>query len=93
MIRISRAWRGSVRVTFSLPTGSPSDRPCSVVGDFNEWQPGRHELKARRSGIRSISVTVQKGQQLRFRYLAEDGLWFSDPDVADRVGDDSVVRT
>jgi hypothetical protein len=38
-------------------------------------------------------VTVQKGLELKFRYLAEDGVWFSDPDVTDRHGVDSVVRT
>jgi 1,4-alpha-glucan branching enzyme len=93
VIRISRAPRGSVRVTFSLPTGPTNDRRCSVVGDFNDWQPGRHELKVRRNGSRTTSVTVQKGLQLRFRYLAEDGVWFSDPDVTDRDGQDSVVCT
>lgn len=82
-----------MRVTFSLPVESPTTGRCSVVGDFNGWEPGRHELTGRRKGMRSATVTVEKGRELRFRYLAEDGLWFSDPDVPDRSGEDTVVRT
>ena len=89
MIRTSRSADG-VKVTFSLPLSHASGR-CSVVGDFNEWVPGSHELRKRTNGTRSTSVVVPRGTRLRFRYLGEDGNWFNDPDVEHRDGDNDVV--
>ena len=68
---------GTVRVTFALP----ADEPCgavSVVGDFNNWNPFAHPLRRRANGTRSAAVTVPGGTMLRFRYLAEGGIWFND---------------
>jgi 1,4-alpha-glucan branching enzyme len=90
MIKIVRK-DGAVRVTFALPVG-PSVTPCSVVGDFNGWQPGRHPLRRRSNGTRSATVTVPRGSRVRFRYLAEPGHWFNDPDLTDRDGPDSVLE-
>ena len=84
MIRTSRS-SDRVKVTFALPLHVASGR-CSVVGDFNEWIPGSHELRKRANGTRSTSVTVPRGTRLRFRYLGEDGKWFNDPDVEHRDG-------
>jgi hypothetical protein len=67
---------GKNRVTFSLPTGEPAGA-VSVVGDFNAWEPGRHELVARHGGRRSVSVVLPAGEH-RFRYLATDGVWLDD---------------
>jgi hypothetical protein len=89
VIRTSRT-ADRVKVTFALPLHLSSGR-CSVVGDFNEWLPGTHELRKRANGTRSASVTVPTGTRLRFRYLAEHGNWFNDPDVADHDGRDNVV--
>lgn len=89
MIRTSRS-ADRVKVTFSLPLHHGSGR-CSVVGDFNAWVPGSHELRKRTNGTRSASVTVPRGTRLRFRYLDENGNWFNDPDVALRDGADDVV--
>ncbi|HVQ95846.1 MAG TPA: isoamylase early set domain-containing protein [Mycobacteriales bacterium] len=66
--------------------------PVSVVGDFNGWTPGRHEFKPLRNGTRSVSVRVPADRTVRFRYLAANGQWFDDPDVADRDGPDCLVR-
>jgi hypothetical protein len=81
----------NIKVTFALPLHLSAGR-CSVVGDFNDWRPGRHELRRRTNGTRSASVTVPRGTRLRFRYLAEDGKWFNDPDVPDRDGPDTVLE-
>jgi 1,4-alpha-glucan branching enzyme len=89
VIRTSRT-ADRVKVTFALPLHLSSGR-CSVVGDFNEWLPGSHELRKRANGTRSASVTVPMGTRLRFRYLGEDGTWFNDPDVADHAGSASVL--
>ena len=78
MIKTARPARdGTVRVTFALP----ADEPCgavSVVGDFNNWNPFAHPLRRRANGTRSAAVTVRTGSTLRFRYLAEGGIWFND---------------
>lgn len=81
MIRRSRLFGSKTRVTFSLPADDPG--VVSVVGSFNDWTPGRHELVARRDGTRSVSVTLPPGEH-RFRYLGTGGRWFDDHG-ADRV--------
>lgn len=68
-----------VKVTFALP--SEHTTKVSVVGDFNSWTPGVHTLVKRSNGTRSVSVTVPRGTVHRFRYLAEDGQWFDDPEA------------
>ena len=92
MIRRSRLFGTKTRVTFTLPAAeTPRDGVVSVVGSFNDWTPGRHELVPRRDGSRSVSVTLPAGEH-RFRYLATGGLWFDDS-AADRVdGTGSLLR-
>jgi 1,4-alpha-glucan branching enzyme len=68
---------GTVRVTFALPADKPHGA-VSVVGDFNNWNPFAHPLRPRANGTRSAAVTVPAGSVLRFRYLAEGGVWFDD---------------
>jgi len=83
---------GVVRLTFVLHPDAPQGR-VSVVGDFNEWRPGVHELRPRSNGTRSVSVTVPDGTRVRFRYLGEGGHWCNEtehPDVS-QIGDDSVI--
>ena len=83
MIKRSRLFGNKTRVTFCLPADQPAGT-VSVVGSFNDWQPGRHELKARRDGTRTVSVQLAPGDY-RFRYLASDGVWLDD-EHADGVG-------
>lgn len=91
MIKTARPGRnGTVRVTFALP----ADEPCgavSVVGDFNDWNPFAHPLQRRANGTRSAAVTVLAGSMLRFRYLAEGGVWFDDETASARDGQDASI--
>jgi 1,4-alpha-glucan branching enzyme len=89
MIRISPAAR-HVKVTFALPADH-SVGACSVVGDFNGWQPGRHEMRRRANGTQSVSVTLPRGFRVRFRYLGSNGHWFNDPDAPGLDGADSIL--
>ncbi len=82
MLKRSPMRNGKTRVTFSLPADQPAG-VVSVVGDFNEWQPGRHELAHRRNGSRSITADLSTGCY-RFRYLASGDLWFDEP-TADQI--------
>lgn len=71
-----------VKVTFSIPR-EWMDRPVSVVGDFNEWDP--HATPLRKHGsVRRVSVSLEAGQSYRFRYLDDEGRWHDDP-AADNV--------
>ncbi|WP_127542898.1 isoamylase early set domain-containing protein [Actinoplanes sp. OR16] len=83
MIKRSKLFGNKTRVTFSLPADEPAGT-VSVVGDFNGWEPGRHELQPRRNGTRTVSVPLDPGHY-KFRYLATDGVWLDD-DQADAVG-------
>jgi predicted extracellular nuclease len=91
VIRRSRVARSDdVKVTFALPQ-EQADGPVSVVGDFNDWTPGRTVLARRANGTRSAAVTLSAGSRVRFRYLGENGRWFDDPD-ADHDGDACVLQ-
>jgi 1,4-alpha-glucan branching enzyme len=85
MIKRSRLFGGKTRITFCLPADQPAG-PVSVVGTFNDWKPGQHELKPRRDGTRTITVQLGPGHY-SFRYLASDGVWLDD-EHADAVGPD-----
>ena len=88
MIKVAKPTRsGTVRVTFALSATEPA-AAVSVVGDFNEWNPYAHPLRKRGNGVRSAVVTMPAGATLRFRYLAEGGIWFDDEtaDVRDGHG-------
>ena len=68
------------------------DGPVSAVGTFNDWTPGRHRLVRRNNGTRSVTLTVARGQDLRFRYLGSGGRWFDDPDAEAIDHEGSVIR-
>ena len=96
MISKSYSKTGQVcRVTFRLPAEVEAES-ISVLGDFNEWEPEAHPLKARKNGTFSTTVSLASGQAYRFRYLADGQHWLND-DAADeyalnRFGEhDSVV--
>lgn len=93
MIKLSSS-AACVKATFVLPVHDV-DQPVSVVGDFNGWDPYAHPLKKRSNGTRSVSVELEAGRSYRFKYLAADGAWSTDPetDVVDNglAGVDSLV--
>jgi hypothetical protein len=71
---------GNVRLTFVLPLDA-HDGAVSVVGDFNDWTPGRNVLRKRSNGTRSASLSLPPATAARFRYLGEGGRWFDDSDA------------
>jgi 1,4-alpha-glucan branching enzyme len=89
MVMKSQLFGGKTRVTFSLPAADLPG-PVSVVGDFNGWQPGQHELKPRRNGTRSVSVTLTPGSY-RFRYLVTGGMWLDEQSTG-RLGRDCLLE-
>ncbi|MFY1620148.1 isoamylase early set domain-containing protein [Micromonospora sp. WMMD736] len=90
MIKRNKLFGSQTRVTFCLPRDAPPG-PVSVVGSFNDWEPGRHELVARRDGTRTVTVRLGPGEY-RFRYLATGGVWLDD-ETADGIdGGGSLLR-
>ncbi|WP_327300071.1 hypothetical protein [Streptomyces goshikiensis] len=79
-------------VTFVLPADTPPG-PVSVVGDFNDWQPGVHTLEPRQDGKRAVTVALPAASTHSFRYLAAGDYWFNDESVGDHDGPNSRVRT
>jgi Glycogen recognition site of AMP-activated protein kinase len=89
MVRSTRLFGSKRRVTFSLPLDGPPG-PISVVGSFNSWTPGVHELQPRRDGTRAVSLVLPPGTH-RFRYLGPDGHWFDDLDAPHVDGEGCVL--
>jgi 1,4-alpha-glucan branching enzyme len=81
---------GTVRVTFVLPAAEPAGA-VSVVGDFNDWNPYAHPLRKRANGVRSAVVILPAGTTLRFRYLAQGGVWFDDDTAERRDGQGATI--
>ncbi|MGW2587913.1 isoamylase early set domain-containing protein [Streptomyces virginiae] len=83
--------KGRTEVTFVLPADTPPG-PVSVVGDFNEWRPGTHELTPRPDGTRAVTVTLPAKASHSFRYLAAGDYWFND-DNAEGPDGNSCLTT
>jgi 1,4-alpha-glucan branching enzyme len=90
-IRIQQQNQSGAKIQFVLPDNI-HDGAVSVVGSFNDWRPGAHRLVRRSNGTRSVSVAVPRGQDVRFRYLGNGGVWFDDPDAHEITQDGSLVR-
>ncbi|WP_371502832.1 isoamylase early set domain-containing protein [Kitasatospora sp. NBC_00374] len=84
--------KSTTEITFVLPADQPAGE-VSVVGDFNDWQPGAHQLTARRDGMRSVSVTMLADSRVAFRYLAHGDHWFDDQDADDHDGTNGYLHT
>lgn len=79
-VRISPSKNSAVKIQFVLPDAAHTGA-VSAVGSFNDWKPGAHKLVKRSNGTRSVSIEVPAGEPVTFRYLAEGGVWFDDPDA------------
>ncbi|AWZ09051.1 MULTISPECIES: isoamylase early set domain-containing protein [unclassified Streptomyces] len=79
-------------VTFILPADTPPG-PVSVVGDFNDWQPGVHTLRPRKDGKRAVTVELPAMNTHSFRYLAAGDYWFNDEGAGDHDGPNSRLHT
>jgi len=75
MIRKRREAGGQVRLMFAVN----DERRVSLVCDRNDWMPEATPLKLRPNGTRSASLLVPEGTAVRFRYFAEDGEYYDDP--------------
>jgi hypothetical protein len=84
--------KGRTHVTFVLPADVPPG-PVSVVGDFNDWQPGAHPLAPRKDGTRAVTVALRGKSVHSFRYLATGGYWFDEEQADGHDGSNSRLHT
>lgn len=82
----------SCRVTFKLPTEAEQ---AALLGEFNAWNPEANPMKRRKDGTFSVTVSLDAGQEYRFRYLIDGKEWTNDdyPDavVLNRFGDEDCL--
>ena len=82
-----------LKVTFAVPADAMAG-DVAVVGDFNGWDPTIDPLR-RCEGWLKVSVVLEPGKRYRFRYLAQDGRWFNDPEIGtyepNGMGDDNCL--
>ncbi len=63
-------------VSFRLHT----DRPTSVVADFNGWNPLLSPMRPSGDNTCELNVLLSPGRYA-FRYLADGGQWFDDTEA------------
>jgi hypothetical protein len=90
-VQIDNSRQEHARIRFVL-AGDDHPGVVSVVGTFNDWIPGIDELMPQDDGSRAVSIGVPYGQRMTFRYLAEDGMWFDDPDADEITREGSTIR-
>ena len=88
MITTTLLPNGDVLVTFMID----DERPVSVVGDFNDWDPYSDPFVEELDGRRYVTVSVPNGTVTCFRYLADGGEFFDDP-AADRLEPNGYGQT
>ena len=79
-LELDRSDPDVLQVRFVIEGQEPPG-PVSVVGNFNEWQPGWDELVKDGDGTRSVTIELPYNEQLVFRYLAANDVWFDEPDA------------
>ncbi|MFG2332378.1 isoamylase early set domain-containing protein [Streptomyces sp. NPDC048604] len=84
--------KNRTEITFVLPADVPPG-PVSVVGDFNDWDPYAHPLRAREDETRAVTVALPRRSSISFRYLAAGDYWFNDESADAQDGPNSRVDT
>ena len=70
--------KGSVRVTFELPSNMWAER-VNLVGEFNDWDTTATPMTRSRSDANwKASLDLEAGKRYRFRYLVDGKEWLND---------------
>ncbi|MDJ0783618.1 MAG: isoamylase early set domain-containing protein [Desulfosarcinaceae bacterium] len=76
------------KVTFRVPREvAKGAGAISIVGEFNDWQPGVTPMKSLKSGEFTATVDLAAGREYQFRYLIDGDTWENDGNA------DKYVRT
>ena len=84
----------TISVTFSANVEEASD--VSVVGEFNEWEPGSTPMKRRKDGSWSTALRLPDGSRHEYRFVIDGETWLVDEEADELVpnpfgGTNSVV--
>ena len=74
----------SCRVTFRYTTETEVDT-IQLLGEFNQWGKDGHDLKKRKDGTYSVTLSLKAGQDYRFRYLIDGNEWQNDENADNYV--------
>jgi 1,4-alpha-glucan branching enzyme len=97
MLKKNYSKSGSVcRVTFELPLEAKAKK-VALCGDFNQWKPNANPMIKRKDGRWSTTISLEAGNNYRFRYLIDNESWENDwaPDgyLPNSFGsDDSLIK-
>ena len=58
-----------------------------VLGSFNDWVQGKHKMRKRRHGGRSIKIELPEMGTYTYKFLIDGKHWIDDPQNADRLYD------
>ena len=72
------------RVTFRYTPENEVEKVV-VLGDFNGWGKDGHDLKKRKDGSYSITLSLPANKDYKFRYLIDDSEWTNDTEADDYV--------
>jgi 1,4-alpha-glucan branching enzyme len=67
----------SCRVTFELPTEVKAQSAC-LCGEFNDWDQSSHQMKRRKDGSFTLTISLKPGRQYRYRFLLDGERWEND---------------
>lgn len=81
----------TVWIGFVVPAETGRD-VVAVVGDFNDWDPTRHPFVMGADRQMHVGVELPRGRRYAFRYLAQDGQWFDEPEADDYTVDNAGHR-
>ncbi len=70
----------SAIVTFTVPEDiSRLHSACSIVGDFNNWNPMIHQLRRLNQHTSFfIKIEFPVGHQYEFKFLFDDATWYTE---------------
>jgi 1,4-alpha-glucan branching enzyme len=85
------------QVTFELPAEVHAETAC-LCGEFNQWDKSSYQMKRRKDGRFTLTLSLQAGRKYHFRYLLDGERWENDwaPDSYEPNPfgtEDSVVET
>jgi hypothetical protein len=70
---------GLCNVTFILPKeATPDAQVVTIVGDFNNWDLTKSQMKKLKNGDFKATLTLHSGREYRFRYCIDGARWEND---------------
>ncbi len=77
----------TVIVRFELV--EPRAERVAVVGDFNEWNPERHQAaRPDDDGVWRFELELRRGRAYSYNFLIDGEVWIPDPSGLERIEDD-----